>query len=314
MALNKPTSKQLKGHFDALRVTRSHTTGETIDIAAGNYGPGKVFAGATEISDPSWVGATETFYIYLDTNDNLVLNDTVGFPRISTKIAIISIVSGEIIAIADERASINSAEDGYYVSFDDSNAFVAIGDNVQEAIESIDGYLNIIDDRLGTNVIKYKDIGLLSGTLNCAVKVTHTSWAQAIGFVKKEGVIGRVSYNISIPDDYVSGTDVFIKIFWSTPSAESGDMVWKINYRVLASFSDQVNSLGINTTYVQPAPGVDNRLVDTGSNIKVAASDIGSNPDLLIIRIDREGSVSDTFDEEVKMHMVRIEYTGRGIK
>lgn len=313
MALNKPTSKQLKGHFDALRATKSHALGETIDIAAGNYGQSKFFAGATEVSDPSWIGATDTFFVYLDLDNNLVLSETAGFPKFAAKIAQVVLDSGSIVSIIDERASINGADDGYLVYFDESQTSIVAGDNVQYALESIDGYLVNLEPRLGTTLTKFKDIGLLSGAMNCAAKVTHTNWAQAIEMTK-DTVTSRVSYNISIPEDYVVGTDIIIKLFWSTPSFEPGNVEWKINYRVLQSSVGLLNSLGTDVTYIQPAPGVDNRLTDTGSNIVIDAADIGTNKNLLIIRIDREGTVSDTFDGSVRLHLARIEYTGKGIK
>jgi hypothetical protein len=312
MALNKPTSKQLKGHFDALRATKSHTQDNTIDIAAGNYGSGKTFVGVDEVFDPDWLGASSNFYIYLDIDGNLILNGT-DFPQICTRIAQVVLDAGEIVDIIDERSAINSPEDGYGIVFDDSNTFIVAANNIQDAITSLDGYVYGMVDRLATSVTKYQDLPLLSGALNGAAQVTQASYSPAINMPKRAGLKSRVMYTMSLPNDYIQGTDLKVKVFWSTPSAEVGDTGWKLEYRSLISYGDEVDSLLYTDEYFQNAPGVDNRLVDTGGNLVISATNIYPDTDLLIINIVREGTVFDTFNYDVRVHLIRVEYMGKGV-
>ena len=111
------------------------------DIAPGIYGSYKSFGGATNVSHASWIGATDTFFVYLDKNGVLVLNGT-EFPTLSTRIGKVVIASGVILEVIDERAEVNSPPDAYQVAFDDTNATIAIGDDVQEALESLDAYVS----------------------------------------------------------------------------------------------------------------------------------------------------------------------------
>src|SRR3990167_2664006 len=160
---NRPTSRLIQGHFDALRARRTPGSNTTIDIAAGNYGSGKVFSGMAGVSDPSWVGATDVFHIYLDENDSLILDNTSEFPQLSTKIARIELVTGDVIDVFDERAVVNGLVDGYQVLFDDTNSSVAFGDTVQEALESLDAY---VSSSVASDLTKFVDFDIAGGITN----------------------------------------------------------------------------------------------------------------------------------------------------
>jgi hypothetical protein len=313
MTTNRPTSRQIKGHFDALRVTKSHSLTETIDIAPGNFGFGREFAGETQISHPDWTGATSNFYIYLDRDYVLVLNGT-SFPTLSTRMAIVIIESGVITEIIDERASINSIEDGYRILYDDSIAKITYGDTVQEAIDNLDAYVHSIIPRLGVNLNKHRDIEIMSGVMNGNIKVTQANWTQALVFRRKKNKVARATYTLSLPDDYVDGTDIVLKMFWSPPTAHPGDINWRFKYKILRVGLDETNAAFLTTNYIKESPGVGYRLIDSGNDLIIPASDIISHSILLIIYIEREGTGVDTYPYHVMLNRLRIEYVGRGIK
>lgn len=308
---NRPTSRQLQGHFDALRATRSHSVAETIDIAAGNYGSGKVFPGAVEVSDPSWVGATGTFYVYLDQFGSLVLDD-IGFPVLCTKIARVVIADGVIMETIDERAEVNGLVDAYQVAFDDSGMNIAYpADDVQEAIRLLDGYIS--DFSTGADVTKYVDLDIGGGIRNALVRLSHLDDAPAVEFPKRPEGVGRVRYSASIPSDWVNGTDIIAKIFWSPSDASSGNVKWRISYKVITSNLDAVDEAKTTVSVTQAAPGVINRLVNTGNSLVIPSVNISAD-DILIINVEREYSATDTFSAIARMHLVRLEYVGRGIE
>lgn len=305
---NRPTSRQLQGHFDALRARRSNQSAQTIDIAPGNYGSGKVFSGAVGVSDPAWAGATATFYVYIDQYDSLVLDD-IGFPGLCTKIARVALAAGIIIDVIDERAEVNGLIDAYQVAFDDSDMYVATpADDVQEAIRLLDGYVSDISD-----VTKYVDLDIGGGIRNALVRLGHLDDAPAVEFPKRNQGVGRVRYTASVPKNWVNGTDIVVKIFWSPKTANTGDVKWRVRYKVITSNIDGVDAAMTTISTLQAAPGVTNRLINTGSSLYIPSNVIAID-DLLIINVEREYSDDDTFGSTARMHLVRLEYTGRGIE
>lgn len=312
MATMKPTSRQLKGHFDALRPSKSHSASATIDIAAGTYGSFKTFGGSTGVSHPSWVGATDTFYVYLDKNDSLVLNGT-NFPDLSTRIGRVVLAAGIILDVIDDRAEVNGLIDAYQVAFDDGYSNIAFGDSVQEALESLDAYI-ANELSVAINETKFVNFGFQDGILNGRVLLTQISDSPALEFQKRASGIARVRYSIAIPSDYVTGTDVIIKAFWSPPDGTTGDIRWRIRYRLVASDLENIDTAMTTVIFDQASPAITNRLTDTGNNLNISSGSITPG-DILIFNLEREyTSASDTYASEARVHLVRMEYTGRGVK
>jgi hypothetical protein len=307
MVTTRPTSRQLQGHFNALRASKSHTANETIDIAAGFYGAGKYYNGVTDISHPSWAGTTSTFYIYLDKDDNLVLDNITGYPSLSTNIARVVIVSGIIFDIIDDRAEVNSFIDAYQVAYDDAGNTYIFADNVQDAITEIDGYIAV-----GANIPKTWDFDIHGGITNGTVRLSHVSDSPVLAFPRSR--IGKVRHSVSLPYDYVDDTDVVIKIFWSVPNNQSADVKWQLKYRIIESNVSDVDVAMTTISYTQTTPGIADRLTDTGNNLKISSGVIDSG-DILIFSLERESTSSqDTYNSVARVHLIRMEYTGRGVE
>ena len=311
MTTTRPTSRQLKGEFNALRATKTHTASQSIDIAAGNYGSNKVFGGVYNVSSPTWVGATDVFYIYLDKDDSLILDGS-AFPNLSTRIATIAISSGIIADIIDQRAEVNGLLDGYEVRFDDSDTTIAIGDSVQEAIESLDAYVSAISSSTGSNIQKYWDFDIEGASRNGFVVSGQISDSPTLEMKDRNSGTARVRYSVSVPKDYVIGTNIIMKVFWSVDTTSAGDVNWNLRYRLVASDTENIDTPFTAINYIQPAPGATNRLTDTDNNLFISSGDINPN-DILIINIEREYTITDTYDSIVRIHLIRMEYKGRGI-
>jgi hypothetical protein len=306
---NRPTSRQFQGHFNALRAIQSHTTIGAIDIAPGNYGSGKVFPGAIGLSDASWASATGTFYIFIDQFESLILDNISGFPTLCTKIARVEIASGIIIDVIDERAEVNGLTDAYQIAFDDSGMQIAYpADSVQEAIRLLDAY--VAANQGVQETLKYIDLDVGGGIKNGLVRYSHLDDAPAIEFPKRPEGIGRVRYSISVPKNWVKGTDIIFKVFWSPETASAGNVKWRLSYRRVAS-GINLDTPMTTVSIIQATPNVLNRLIDTEENLKISASSIEPE-DILIINIEREYSTDDTYNATARMHLVRMEYIGKG--
>jgi hypothetical protein len=309
--INKATSRQLQGHFGALQVTKSFADDAKINITGGNYGGGKYFAGVVDVSDDSWVNATNIFYIYLDELDQLILNNTLGFPTLSTKIAKVEIASGIIINIIDERASINGIIDGYQVLFNDSDSLVATGDTVQEALESLDAYISSLPI-IGADLTGFVDFDISGGIRNGLVRANHIDDTIALNFIKAPSGIGKTRYVASIPNDIIESTDLTIRLFWSPADNSIGNVEWRISYRSLSSNLDNIDIPITTISYNQNTLGVANRLRDTDNNFIIPYSEI-QDASLLIINVEREHSAFDTYESDANLHLVRMEYLRKGI-
>lgn len=312
MVTSQPTSRQLKGHFNALRASKSHSAAQTIDLAAGVYGSGKFFAGASGVSAAAWVGATSTFYVYLDKDENLVLDGT-SFPDLSTRIARVVLVAGSIFDVIDERAVVNGLEDAYQVGFNDLGLTIVQGDDVQEALESIDAYISSLSITTGIDIVKYKDFDINGGVLNGRADFTHVSGTPAIDFPHRTSGIARARYTVSVPEDYVTGTNIVAKVFWSASDAGAGDVRFRLRYRSIMSSSEDVDTAFTVVVNIQSTTGITNRLTDTASNLSISSGDISPN-DMLVLNVERDfNNAGDTYGGDVRIHLVRLEYTGRGV-
>ena len=305
---NRPTSRQLQGFFNAIRASINHTNVATIDIAPGNYGSGKVFPGVVGVSDPSWISATHIFYIYLDQTDALVLNNIAGFPVLCTKIARLEIVGGVIIDVIDERAEVNGLTDAYQVAFDDGGMHIATPANdVQAALQLLDAYIASGPSLAPT--LKYIDLDVGGGIKNGLVKYSHLDDAPAIEFPKRPMGIGRVRYSVSVPRDWLPGTNIVFRLFWSPEDSETGNVNWRLSYRTLMSGTSADTTMTV-VSIAQSTPGVTDQMIDTGENLIIPAANIDIE-NLLIVNFEREYSIQDTYNSTARMHLVRMEYTGK---
>jgi hypothetical protein len=308
MTITRPTSRQLQGHFNALRPRKSNLVAQTIDIAPGNYGVGKVFPGIADVSDPSWASSTAIFYIYIDKNESLILNDQTGFPALCTKIGRVIISSGVIIDVEDERAEVNGLLDAYQVAFDDTAMHIAFpADDLQQAIVLLDAYVSSVVS--GVIREKYIDLDVGGGIKNGLVRYSHLDDAPAIEFPKRPSGVGRVRYSISVPKDWANDRDIVLKIFWSVENSGPGNVRWRLSYRRVTSGNSADMPMNV-VSLSQAAPGTINKMIDTGDNLIISSSNV-SLDDILILNVEREYSELDTYDSTARMHLARVEYIAR---
>ncbi len=164
----------------------------------------------------------------------------------------------------------------------------------------------------GSNIQKYWDFDIEGGSANGLVDYSQIADSPVLEMKDKGSGIARVRYSVSVPRDYVSGTNIIIKVFWSAATSDFGDVNWNLRYRLVASDTENIDTPFTTINYVQITPGTTNRLTDTGENLSIASGDISPN-DILIINVEREYSVADTYNSTVRIHLIRMEFIGRGI-
>lgn len=118
------------------------------------------------------------------------------------------------------------------------------------------------------------------------------------------------AWTITIPDDYVSGTSVIVEAYWSPAKTGAGNVKWILEYKSVSS-GGNVATLPATATFVQPSPGTVDSLITTGSSLSIPSGAVSANA-LLSVQIKRAGTdASDTLSGHVRVHLVRISYTGK---
>lgn len=119
----------------------------------------------------------------------------------------------------------------------------------------------------------------------------------------------RSRWTISRPDDYQTGTDMFVEVYWSPATTGAGDVRWALEHRVVAPGGSITGSPTLSTL-TQATPGVANKLQTTGTSLFVPAVLISANA-MLSLSVARLGSdAADTYPGKVQVHHVRVRYTG----
>jgi hypothetical protein len=71
------------------------------------------------------------------------------------------------------------------------------------------------------SVTKFNDLAIDGGIKNGFVRPSTVKDSAILSFINKGGA-GKVRYTLAIPNDYVSGTDLIVKLFWSPADIKLG--------------------------------------------------------------------------------------------
>jgi hypothetical protein len=155
--------------------------------------------------------------------------------------------------------------------------------------------------------IKFKDFSLDCGMKNGIINLVNFYDTPVLVYKKSNNGNGKVTYTSSIPSDY-SNFDINVRIFWSASSDFVENVRWKFKYKVLPNDTPIENITANLTIFDQETNGISDTLVDTGSGFKISKNDI-INGKMIIFSIERDGSLFDTYNDIVRIHLVRLEYT-----
>lgn len=117
----------------------------------------------------------------------------------------------------------------------------------------------------------------------------------------------RMRYSFPVPDDWESGTDIEVEIFWSPEDATAGNIYFELDYQ---SWADGETISGATTlTSTEATPGTTLELTRFVFTIPTAAL---AADDMINIRLSREpGNAADTYANDINIQMLRINYTSK---
>ena len=119
----------------------------------------------------------------------------------------------------------------------------------------------------------------------------------------------RSIWTATVPEDYQSGTDMFVEVYWSPTDDDVGSVQWLLEYK---SISPGGSLAGVSATssLTQAAIGTAKVVQTTGTSLIIPAAALSANA-LLSISVSRLGKhISDTYTGKARVHVVRLRYTG----
>jgi hypothetical protein len=236
------------------------------------------FQGYLDISAPEILGSTEYEW----------LGATAQFRR--------TMKAGDIVTVPDEFYRFpnitNAVEAGLLeiVSFDKRKEQIVIH------AESTGG--------TGAPGTKYLVVDIHGGADTAVIKDVNNVPA----LVFEDGCSHRSKWNITIPEDYQSGTPIYVEVYWGFSGGGPANVNWIMEYKAVATGGAMGGPVG-SSSFLQPvvAPGM---LYTTGTSLVIPPAGIASEQ-LLMIAIRRDAKDAlDTLSASVYVHLVKVNYTG----
>lgn len=157
----------------------------------------------------------------------------------------------------------------------------------------------------GNSSTRFYELELNSGFKNGLIRVQNYNHSPILGLCKKQGLISRIQYVVNIPKDYIAGTNVLVRVFWSVPVVldPTQQISWLATYKF-----DQVGSEIYTPLYTQALQSINGAqtIVDTDTMLVIPGAQIVPGS-IFTLGIER-GFPDDTYDSMVRVHSVRIEY------
>ena len=124
-----------------------------------------------------------------------------------------------------------------------------------------------------------------------------------------DGQASTVIWTFTLPEDYVSGTDLTFQGYWSPNTSATGDVRWRLEYKSVSPGGTVIGSPS-SVSLTQATTGVANEMFSTGSSLVVPAAALASDA-VISMAISRVGDdVADSYPGQVWLHFARVVYTG----
>jgi hypothetical protein len=158
----------------------------------------------------------------------------------------------------------------------------------------------------GVNGTKYMFLDIHGGSDTAAIEVINGTPYLIFRHTSDD----TSAWTITIPDDYVAATPIYVEVYWSPEKTIAGSAKWVLEYKSVSS-GGVVSTLPATATLVQPSPGTAQTLITTGTALSIPSGAVSANA-LLSIKINRLGKdAADTLISHAWVHLVRISYTGK---
>jgi hypothetical protein len=159
---------------------------------------------------------------------------------------------------------------------------------------------------------KYKWLNIGAGVATSATQGSIASGNAAV--LLFDGANSSASsWSFPIPEDWQSGTNINVDVFWSPSSAAAGNVELNCSYASIGTGT--VVAAGGYTTLSSGAvatPGIADRLVTT--TFPLASANLAANR-MVNVKISRNpANVLDTYADNANIQKIRIRYTGKKIQ
>jgi hypothetical protein len=234
---------------------------------------------------------------------------------------IFNLTSTEDFIIQDGGTPFATFTDSGDVNFTNNFTVGSATETISNASFVLNGDDVFISDSLGVEGQIYTDATNtkyqwldLNGGVNTSATVGTVASGLAPSIQYDAGGNSASRWTFPVPDDWVSGTDIVVTVFWSPSNTNTGNVEWDFDYAILNITDVLSGGSFTNVGLTQAAPGTTLELTSTGTTFTIPSGSITADR-MASIQINRAGGAgTDTFTGNVNVHMVRIEYTGKKLQ
>lgn len=182
------------------------------------------------------------------------------------------------------------------VVVDDSNFDIISGIDLQTILE-------VIDEQLKT-----RNTLLVNFDIGGSIRNGNTSLGvlNDVPFVQfKRAKLGLTAFSARVPENYIAGTALALRIKWYSDSSNTNDVYWRLTYKGLDD-GELTTGAGTDVNQVVAEPGAANTLVETSFTIPGGTFVLGDIMTLVVKRVGDD--VLDTASNEVNLVEVSLDY------
>lgn len=151
----------------------------------------------------------------------------------------------------------------------------------------------------------------INGGVNNSVTVGTVATGFSAVLQYDAGGTSNTGWSFPVPDDWVSGTNIVVEVFWTPSNTNTGNVEWDFDYATFATGATLAGGSFTNIGFTQAAPGTTLQLTSTGSTFSIPSGSIAAGR-MVNFRINRDGGAgTDTFTGTLNVHMVRVNYTAK---
>lgn len=119
----------------------------------------------------------------------------------------------------------------------------------------------------------------------------------------------EIRWTFPVPDDWQSGTDIIVTVFWSPSNTNTNNVQWDINYASVPVTDTLTAGDFTNLTPTEAANGTTDQVQTESFTIP---SGVLAVDEMVLFYLNRDGGAgTDTYTGNVDIHLVRVQYTGK---
>lgn len=151
----------------------------------------------------------------------------------------------------------------------------------------------------------------INGAVNTSVTVRNKIGGLAPVLRLDAAGDSTARWTFPVPDDWQSGTDILVTVYWSPSNTNTGNVQWEVNY---ASVPDGDTLTGGDFTSLNPTEAANGTTDQIQSEVFTIPSGALTADEIVFLTVNRDGAAgSDTYTGNVDIHLVRVSYSGKKI-